>query len=236
MSCVTPHLYNSVAVYQYQRHQHLQQHPHLLARPLLLCQRLPSVVGQYGAVSVPSGPDDPYQRLAAAQPPRNPSKPLTKFSIADILRDGQAESPSPPSPVVHARQVRDEGGRRSPDSTLRPRRPCRTPPTISRPWDDDQLPSRRHSTSDDDCDDDIGDDDEEDIEVDDVESSRLTSSSSIVTAKQHITASKSTSSVCPLDALLRMTSQPFDDTSPGQTLTQCIIRSHNFIYYNSNCN
>jgi len=227
MSCVTPHLYSSVAMYQYQHHQQLQQNPHLLTRPLLLCHRLPAVVGQYGAL--PSRPAGLYPRLADAQPPRNPVKPLTPFSIADILRDGHSSSPSPP--MVHGKHVRasvEAGRRRSPDSTLQPRRPSsrraedggrRTPhgATITRPWDDTER-SRQHSTDaedDDDCDDVI--DDDEEIEVDDVEATRLTTTGK--TVNRDAAASQSTtSSVCPLDALLRMTSQPFDDpSSPGQT-------------------
>ena len=222
MSCVTPHLYNRVAMYQYQQQQ-LQPHPHLLARPLLLCHRLPAMVGQYDAVQ--SRPGDLYPRVAEPQIARNHIKPLTPFSIADILRDGHSRSSSPP-PVVPARQVRssvDTGRRRSPDSTLRPRRPGsrraddvrpRSPSTsgggaISRPWDDGERP-RRHSTDPDDdhdCDDVI--DDDEDIEVDDVEMTQQMTS-------DHDTASHPVTSVCPLDALLRMTSQPFDDpSSPG---------------------
>jgi len=235
MSCVTPHLYNSVAMYQYHQQQQIQQnHPHLLTRPVLLCHRLPAVVGQYGGV--PSRPGiGPYPRPVDVQPPpRNPVKPLTPFSIADILRDGQAGSPSPPaSSVVPGRAVRAgveaSRHRRSPDSTLRPRRPGslraddgrRTPhgATISRPWDDSDRP-RRHSVSDaeddDDCDDVIDDDDEE-IEVDDTDATRLTTTSSTTLKDRGVAAShQSTTSVCPLDALLRMTSQPFDDpSSPG---------------------
>jgi len=100
MSCVTPHLYNTVhAMYQY-HHQQQQlaappPHPHLLARPLLLCHRLPAVPART------PGAGDPYRRLAEAQPPRNPAKPLTSFSIVDILRggggrEGGARSASPP--------------------------------------------------------------------------------------------------------------------------------------------
>jgi len=206
MSCVTPRLYNGLAMYPYQQHPQLQQHPHLLARPLLLCHRLP--VGQFGALT--SRPGDPYQRLADAQPPRNPAKPLTPFSIADILRDGQPTSPSPPA-VVRGRQVR---AGRSPDSTLRPRRPRSA---ISRPWNDDERP-RRYSTDeeDDDCND-ILDDDEE-IEVD-VEDSARPTSSTTTSNRHHITTSQTSTTVCPLDALLRMTSQPFDSScSPGQTV------------------
>lgn len=226
MSCVTPHLYNTVAMYQYHHQQQLQQqHPHLLTRPVLLCHRLPAVVGGYGAVpSRPAG--DFYPRLAAdAQLPRNPVKPLTPFFIADILRDGQSGSPSPPPPpsVVPGRQVREVGRRRSPDSTLRPRRPGtgskrpRTPQgPITRPWDDSELvKARRHSTGADDDDDDCDDviDDDEEIEVDDIETTKLMTST---TTSNHDAAGQSTTSVCPLDALLRMTSQPFDDpSSPG---------------------
>jgi len=229
MSCVTPHLYDRVAMYQYQQQAQLQQHPHLLARPLLLCHRLPAVVGQYGAMPSRSGEFCP--RLGDAQLPRNHDKPLTPFFIADILRDGQSGSPSPPE-LVSGRQVRggvDVGRRRSPDSTLRPRRPGsrrgedgrpRTPPVsgggaISRPWDDTQR-ARRQSTGPDDDDDDCDDiiDDDEEIEVDDVETTKLTTSST--TSSKHDVVSQSTTSVCPLDALLRMTSQPFDDpSSPG---------------------
>jgi len=129
--------------------------------------------------------------------------------------------------------VRDAGRRRSPDSTVRARRPIsrptddggrRTPhgPPLSRPWDDTARP-RRHSTDaedDDDCDDVIDDDDvdddNEEIEVADVETSRLTTRSTTTSTHD---AAVSQSSVCPLDALLRMTSQPFDDPlSPGETI------------------
>ena len=248
MSCVTPHLYNTIAMYQYQQQQQLQQHPHhfLQARPFLLCHRLPAaVVSQYGALAS-SRPADPYQRLAEAQPPRNATKPLTPFSIADILQDGHDGSPSPPPRVVSGRHVRgggaDVGRRRSPDSTLGPRRPGSRRPddgrpktphvvvagggrTISRPWDDSsERRTRRYSTGgedeeEDDCDDII--DDDEEIEVDDVERRRLTTSGT-TTSHQHA-AAQSTTSVCPLDALLRMTSQPFDDpSSPGQPILLCI--------------
>jgi len=242
---VTPHLYNTVTMYQYQQHQQLQQQQHLLTRPLLLCHRLPAVVGQYGAE--PSRPGDFYPRLAEVQLPRNPVKPLTPFFIADILRDGHSGSPSPP-PVVPGRQMRgsvEVGRRRSPDSTLRPLRPAskrtddvrpKTPAVsggggrvISRPWDDDER-ARRHSTNDeddDDCDDVI--DDDEEIEVDDVERTKLTASS---TTSNHDISSQSTTSVCPLDALLRMTSQPFDDpSSPGLTIFSVVAVFMNKLYY-----
>lgn len=84
------------------------------------------------------------------------------------------------------------------------------------------MQTRRLSTGiddDDDCDDII--DDDEEIEVDDVESSKLATST---TTSSHDAASQSTiTSVCPLDALLRMTSQPFDDpSSPGLNILSAI--------------
>jgi len=211
MSCMTPHLYSSVAMYQYQQQQQLAQHPHLLARPLLLCHRgLPSVG------SSRSG-GDPFRRLAEAQPPRNPAKPLTPFFIADILRrgdTGRGRSASPPPPP--ARQVRD--------STSRGRRHV-----SHRPWNDvDEPPrpaaaaARRHHSTDaddddddlelDDCCDDVIDDDEE-IDVDDERDTSTTTSSQRHHSISTSTNQLSTSVVCPLDALLRMTSQPFDDSS-----------------------
>jgi len=202
-------------MYQYQQQQQLQGHPHLLSRPLLLCNRLPAVMGHYAAR--PTG-RDLYPRPSAEAPLRNAAKPLTPFFIADILRDGQAGSLSPP-PVVYGRQVR---GRRSP--TLRPRRrgtdegrPKTPPSAISRPWDDEQA-ARRHADEDDDCCDDViddVDDDDEEIEVDD--SARSTKVTTPSRTLNHDSTSQSMS-VCPLDALLRMTSQPFDDpSSPGLT-------------------
>ena len=54
-------------------------------------------------------PHGPIKRLAEVQPPRNPNKPLTSFSIADIL-----ESPS--SPPKRPRVVRPWDGEEDGDS------------------------------------------------------------------------------------------------------------------------
>jgi len=221
MSCVTPHLYNSAAMYQHQQNQRLRQNAHLLTRPILLCHRLPAVVSQFGAP--PNRPAvDPFQHLADVQPPlHNPAKPLTPFSITDILRDGRkhcVSSSSPPS-GIRLKQVRCsvEMGAcplLSPDSIADRQSTLRTPPfggggrvVISRPWDMDD--------DDDDCDDVLNE--EEDIEVVDVETTASKTGSNHC---HSATSVQSTSGVCPLDALLRMTSQPFDhSSSPGQIFT-----------------
>ena len=100
MSCVTPHLYNTVhAMYQYHHQQQLAAppppHPHLLARPLLLCHRLPAVPART------PGAGDPYRRLAEAQPPRRMSAMEKGVSgLAGLRggggREGGARSASPP--------------------------------------------------------------------------------------------------------------------------------------------
>jgi len=110
---------------------------------------------------------------------------------------------------------------------------------ITRPWNDDEeleerpRVRRRHSTDADDDPDDPDDDCviDEEIDVDDVHVHETTTTRSKNHQLHHITSvthsqssgsAATLSTVCPLDALLRMTSQPFDDSaSPGQTTIHC---------------
>ena len=204
------------------------------------------------------------------------SKPLTSFSISDILQ--RTETPPPP-PASRVQLSRDGGSghkrRRHEDVTavigrrisaeLNAKVQMTSSSSIRRPWDDDGTSGNDRSLSDytsagdtdaevddDEYDDHENDrltlknmelderhDDEEDIDVDDCSltqhrplmlqrrqsaTSRQKSNDESPTAARHAhknnvgSSSAGSRVVCPLDALLRMASKPFDtgNTSSGQ--------------------
>jgi len=116
------------------------------------------------------------------------NKPLTSFFIADIL-SGRAASVEYNQLNVIVNETAPR--QRSQERSLR--NPAGTPPNIKRPWDDGSSRSSGEYSSD--VDEGVGglegEDDEEDIDVDDVKPPPR-------------------KSVCPLDALLKMTSKTFD--------------------------
>ncbi|ELU03843.1 hypothetical protein CAPTEDRAFT_209539 [Capitella teleta] len=135
--------------------------------------------------SAPGPRYESLQRLALVQlhPPRNPNKPLTPFSITDIL-DGRAQpSRSSPTSLSHS-----PPSRRTPYDGRLPVRPVpQTPPkTFLRPWATSSPEGRTEDEMDDD------DLEDEEIEVDDEK------------------PPKSSSKTSPLDALFQMTSKTFD--------------------------
>ena len=139
---------------------------------------------------------DPILRLAQVQiqPPRNPNKPLTPFSIVDILNSGADE--------MH--NIRRKHQRHSHHYRQQQQQQLHEPASIKRPWDDGSCKSAGFSTDfddDDDYDDDDDVDDRDDEEIDVVDE---------VNAKKGLGGCKA---VCPLDALLKMASKAFDSRS-----------------------
>ena len=168
------------------RHQHHRRHP------------------GHGTGTTTMLPDryEPFKRLAMIQvhPPPNPNKPLTPFSITDIL-NGRTRRPerrngdtgaatggaisalSPGSvhfPAANSRLFRSH--------VIRTRTPAPDAKAFLRPWDDVTSPS--NSTS---------DDNDEEIEIDEEKPPQ-------------------DKSVSPLDALFQMTSKTFDGRAADGSL------------------
>lgn len=178
---------------------------------------------------------------------RRRSQTTTSFSIADILEGrigsgegGNKRRRTQPPFADGMPSISDKDG-------CRPDEPvasigCRlsSGPELVRPWNKSDLASdlcrsedsgsRRSSSSsmsaaspevnnddDDDDDEDVdNDEDDEDVDVDDA---------GLATKRQTTSGSQaglSSSTVCPLGALLRMTSQTNFDTSPGSGLQDCL--------------
>ena len=129
------------------------------------------------------------------RPPLNiPHKPHTSFFIADILSDGPEESEHEVEGSWRGSSVgQDERSAANPAGTAG----AGGCSGIKRPWDDGSSRSTGGSWSEEE----EGEGGEEEVEVDDV---RGRSPSRGVQASRV---------VCPLDALLRMTSQTFDENS-----------------------
>ena len=157
----------------------------------------------------------PYNRLAQVQihPPRNPNKPLTPFSISDILtgRAAAAAAQRRKAAQQDGGEKADRGGGRAAGGApgAAPPQPANInylgPLSIVRPWADASPANRLGSPVSDRCDE-SEEDSEEEIEVDDDPNQ--------IKIKLKVNSAQS-----PLDALLQMTSKTFDgmDASAAQS-------------------
>ena len=147
---------------------------------------------------------EPFKRLAMVQihPPPNPNKPLTPFSISDILNGRVGRRSGVTHPSGRSNHVQSTGHhvhfptqpRFARMHPLRVRTPITSPTDTRRflrPWDDAASPCSSNS-----------DENDEEIDIEDEK------------------PPQGKSGVSPLDALFQMTSKTFDGRGPDGQLQE----------------